>query len=477
MDREKNKQNETTNDLIDITSLVDSLWNDFKRIWIILAAVIVILTCGTVLYMKLTYHPYYTASATFVVNTYTASNYNANTYNEQAASQMAKTFPYILNSGILRELIGADLGTGGIPGSLSAEAMEDTNLFTLKATAGDGNTAFSILQSAMINYPKISDQVVGETTLELLDETGVPSSPTNPFSYKRCIEIGIVVGVVVDIVVLLVYSLLRTTIKTEDDFKKFLNIKCLGSVPLAKFKKRTGKIKEPVTIDNTRAPYYFKESLRSIRTRFSRRLDEKDAHIIVVTSAMPHEGKSTVSINLALSLAAKGEKVLLVDGDLRKPSIAGELGMGDYKGDDFGTVLRVPEILEKAIVNYKDTSLKLLLGVKPIKKPTKLLGSIKKNDFFNKLKNYADYIIIDTPPSALVSDASIMAAAADGTVFVVRQDYIQRDRIIEGVNMIAEANKNFIGCILNQTQPGITKRSYGGYMGYGYGDKEYGAAK
>ena len=77
----------------------------------------------------------------------------------------------------------------------------------------------------------------------------------------------------------------------------------------------------------------------------------------------------------------------------------------------------------------------------------------------------------------MVSDASIMASCADGTVFVVRQDYIQRDKIIEGVNMIAEANKNFIGCILNQTQPGITNRGYGGYGSYGYGEKEYGAAK
>lgn len=477
MDRDNNKQNESANDLFDITKIIDSLWNDFKRIWIILAAVGVIFVCGTVLYLKLTYSPYYTASATFVVNTYTASNYNINSYNEQTASQMAKTFPYILTSGVLYDMIGADLGTGGVPGTLKAEAMEDTNLFTLKATAQDGNTAYAILQSAMKNYPSISDQVVGETTLELLDETGIPSAPTNPFSYKKCIQIGIILGVVVDVIILLLYSFIRTTIKTEDDFKKFLNIKCLGSVPMAKFKKRSGKVKEPVTIDNTRAPYYFKESLRSIRTRLSRRLNEKDAHVIVVTSSMPHEGKSTVSINLALSLAAKGEKVLLVDGDLRKPSIAAELGLGDYKGDDFGTVLRLPEIMDKAIIDYKDTGLKLLLGVKPIKKPTKLLGSIKKNDIFNKLKEYADYVIIDTPPSALVSDASIMASCADGTVFVVRQDYIQRDKIIEGVNMIAEANKNFIGCILNQTQPGITNRGYGGYGSYGYGEKEYGAAK
>ena len=127
MDRDNNKQNESANDLFDITKIIDSLWNDFKRIWIILAAVGVIFVCGTVLYLKLTYSPYYTASATFVVNTYTASNYNINSYNEQTASQMAKTFPYILTSGVLYDMIGADLGTGGVPGTLKAEAMEDTN--------------------------------------------------------------------------------------------------------------------------------------------------------------------------------------------------------------------------------------------------------------------------------------------------------------------------------------------------------------
>lgn len=158
---------------------------------------ITIIVCGVIFcgYKRFTYSPYYIASSTFTISS-SISSENSNTYIENAtANQMAKSFPYILQSGAFKQVLAEDLGMQSVPGTIEAEVMENTNLFTLKVTESSPELAQKVLESVVKNYPSVAEFVIGSSQLTLMDESGVPTAPANPFSYKHELEIGAAIGI------------------------------------------------------------------------------------------------------------------------------------------------------------------------------------------------------------------------------------------------------------------------------------------
>ena len=467
--------------LIDITSLVDDIWKGFIRLWWLLLIIICGVGGAFFLKAKLTYHPYYLASATYAVNTSAVYGDSDSFYSQSKASELGTTLQYILTSNVMRTLVAEELGTEGVPGNIQVEVMEGTSLITISASAGDGQTAYQILQAVIKTYPTVAERVIGDTQLEVMDETGLPTVPANQAGAFGAAKKGAAAGVAVDFIVLLFYALTKKTVKKEEDFKKLLNVRCFGVIPRARFKKRGKKGSadaELVLMDNYRIPAGFVEAIRSVRTRMEQDAREKGNQVYLVTSAIPGEGKSTVAANLAISLAAKGKTVILADFDLRNPSLAGRLALKDYK---YGCidVLSKKVSLEEALITYKDTKLKVLPGGASVNKTSRLLAQEYVQEVIRDLRLMADYVIVDTPPCAVLSDACIIAPCADAALFVSRQDFARVDRIVEGIESLAETRINICGCILNEAEVGITgygySRSYGyGRYGYGYNSKKYG---
>lgn len=272
------------------------------------------------------------------------------------------------------------------------------------------------------------------------------------------------------------YAATRNTIRKEEDFKKLLNIRCLGSIPKANFKKRSSAQQECIVLDNKRIPPGFLEATRTLRTRLLKECKNNDLKTLLITSSMPGEGKSTVAVNLALSLAQKGLKVLLIDGDMRNPSLAKTLGMDrkDY-ANGFSEVVSGKATLEDSIITYKNTTVSMLLGGKPVESTERVLSRRTTKDIIEEAKKGVDFVIIDTPPGGMLADASILSEYADGAVFVVRQDWVRSDRVLEAIQNMSETGTTMIGCILNCAETGIT--GYGsGYSHYGsrYGYGSYG---
>lgn len=446
--REFSENREHREGLIDIAGLLDDLIKGaihMKWKFLILIVICTGIFCG---YKRLTYSPYYVASSTFTISS-SISSEDSNTYVENAtANQMAKSFPYILKSGALRSVVAEDLGLQSIPGEIEAEVMENTNLFTLKVTASDPETAHKVLQSVVKNYPSVAEFVIGSSKLTLMDETGVPTAPANPFSFRHEIMLGAAIGVFLCILLDLLFAFGKNTVKKEEDFKKLFNIRSLGIMPHAKFHKRRTKTEELVVLDNPRLPRNFLEASRIVRRRIERAKKETGMRSFLVTSAMPGEGKSTVSANIAIALAMKGHKVILVDADLRNPSTAKVLGM---KEQSVGTleVIRGEAQIGDAVQQYKDTSVMVLAGSNPIQDTSSVLSGKNMHQFVKELEKQADFVIIDTPPSGLLSDAAIVAQYVDGAVFVIRQDYTDVDRILEGMEILSGSGVAINGCILN----------------------------
>lgn len=188
------------------------------------------------------YTPLYTSKATFTILAAYVDNYAGYSYryyyNSQTASQMAVTFPYILNSYLLQEIVCEDLGVPYLNGSINAVAIPDTNLFTIMVTSTNPNDAYHILNSVIRNYPKVAEFVIGDTKMNMLSSPKVPTNPTNRPVYSRMTKIGFLAGCVLGCGFIFLYALTRTTIRKVDDVKKILNLECLGVLPVVKFKRR-----------------------------------------------------------------------------------------------------------------------------------------------------------------------------------------------------------------------------------------------
>ncbi len=467
---------EERNDDIDYLVVLDDMLKFFMRNWGVMLAVISVVCTITFITVRALYKPVYRATSTFIVSSSNSAGHDRTQYNNTVASQLGNVFPYLLTGDLMNKLVAEDLGVESLDGSISAEVLEGTSLITLKVEAGEAQLAYDILQSVIRNYPEVSSYVIGDVELKLMDESGVPIAPSNSPRFPFYIALGGLATAGVLVIIMFLYAVTRLTVRSEKDLKVLFNVPSLGSVPNVYAKKRTGKKKFRIAVDEENIPYFFVESFRTIRNRLEKEASEKNMRTIMVTSALPAEGKSTVAVNLALSLAHKDRRVILVDGDLRNPSVIKSLGIeGREKG--ILDVLTAGTKVGEALISYKENdNLFVLGGYGSYSNPPELLSSEYFRRLLEMLKRVADFVIIDTPPSAVVSDASIIANNVDGCVFVVRQDYAKLDSLQEGMDMMSGTGAHVVGTVLNGTEASVFSGGYGyGYYQYGgyYGKYGY----
>ena len=186
---------------------------------------------------------------------------------------------------------------------------------------------------------------------------------------------------------------------------------------------------------------------------------------------MPGEGKTTVSVNLALSLARKGARVILVDADLRRPSVKAALGIREpSQGLIDAAALDDPAQSASLLASVEGSTLRLLAGDTP-RKDVRQAPVRKIFRVIDFLRTQADYIILDTPPCGLLADSVSLARAADCAIYVLGAGAVQAPQALDGIQYLAESGTALLGCVLNGVQTRGQRYGYGyGYhYGYGYG--------
>ncbi|MGN0299323.1 MAG: polysaccharide biosynthesis tyrosine autokinase [Lachnospiraceae bacterium] len=472
MENEQNSLLQKEMGITVITTIVDDMWRGLKKFWWIL--LVIISLCTSAMYWRgvKSYTPVYEAYSTFVVNTKTAYGYNATYYNKVTAEQLSKTFPYILTSGVLKQVVANRLGLDSVPASIRAESMSDTALFTIRVRTSQAQMAYDVLQAVIESYPIVAEYIIGDTQLTLMDESGVPQKPVNLPDYRSGVKKGFVIGMVISIGLLVLYALSRNTVRQEKDLQNKSSLMHLGSIPTIQAKKRSQN-RACILMDEEKNKTVLGENLRSIRMHILSAIEKNHGKKILVTSAAEGEGKTTLSVNLAISLARKGYKVILVDGDLRNPSVADAMGLESKEGYEFHSLLSGKTLDQNCYQPYKKYSLSVVTGGKAEKKPNGLLIESKVKELLNQMAEQCDYLIIDTPPCDVVSDATIYARCVDAAVMVVRQDYTRIERILRAIETMSDTQVQMLGYVLNGTEAGITGYGYYGY-GYGYGYGHYG---
>ena len=308
----------------------------------------------------------------------------------------------------------------------------------------------------------------------IVDPAVKPIYPVKP-KKKLIVALALVMSLMFGVALAFLLDALDATIKNAEEVDHKLGFALLGILPLLKGMKD----KIDVTQEPNKAPIRafvhgeaagFKESVRTLRTGLTLASLEAPVQVMLFTSTVPGEGKTTTSANLAAAYGQM-EKVLLIDADMRRPTVAKQLNLAaGSKG--LSNAVAYPETLDESIHSIEDLGLDVMPSGPIPPNPLELLASKNFNEVLEKLKGRYDRIIIDSAPTHLVSDAAYLSTLVDGVVYVVKADSTNDKLVKSGLNRLDESNARILGVVLNQLD--LEKEAkYGGDYSYSYGAYDY----
>lgn len=418
---------------------------------------------------SLTYTPEYTSSATVVVS----EKGSGSAYSSLAVTnEMAGVFSEVFQSDALREKILEDTGEE-IRGSISCASIEETNLLVLNAVSPDPRQAFLLMNSALKHYEDVSGYVFSNASLEMVQEPQVPERPSNVsrlISMRNLLAAG---GAAAVILIVILFYLFRFTVKNAVSASRQLDGKIRGLIPFEK--KTAGKGKErkkqALLLSSPLVSMSFAEASRKAEARVEAHLRRKGLKVLLVASVSENEGKSTVAANLALALAEKHKKVLLIDADLHKPALYKIFSKHPGENLSFEDVLRGRVDWRSAVTADRQHHLYQLLQFKPAADPAALQGRPEIRDLLQTWREEMDYIIIDSSPVAVSANAEVWMELADSVLLVIRQDWSDVRVINDTVDLVWQSGTDFAGFILNAFRGEWTQ------AGRGYGYREYASGR
>ncbi len=468
MSMQEKTENQTEQISLLSFSPVTILQDVLKRWYLILIAAVL---AGMAAYVvsDLLYVPSYATTTTFVVS---AKGSSTTVYqNLSATTNLATVFSEVLNSSLLRKSILETLGMASFDGTIDASAIAETNLLTLRVTASDPRTAFLVTQAIIENHQIVSYQVLGDTILEVLQSPTVPVIPVNAAASFSYMKKATLLAAAAMCILLGGFSYRRDTVRSKQEAEKKLNCQILGEIQHEqKYKTLRSLLKRRKTsilITNPTTSFSYTETMRKLRRRIELQMP-KGGRAIMITSVMENEGKSTIAVNLALALAKKSKRVLLVDCDFRKPACYKIL---EYPWRGAGTVdVASGKIMpENAIVQMKDTGLFLLLERRGLRSSGEISSSEGLARLLKDAREHFDYVIVDTSPTSVTSDAECIMELVDASLLVVRQNQVSADGVNRAVTSLSNAQSKLLGCVINNVYALPQGAGYGYGYGYGYG--------
>ena len=455
-----------------------SILTDVAKRWLVIVAVTLLVGVASYIVTDLSYAPVYKTNTTFVV---TSRSSSTSVYtNLSTTNSLATVFSELINSSVLRKTILAEIGETSFDGQIDASVISGTNLMTLSVTASNPRTAFLVTRAIIDHHEEITYQVVDGVTLEVLQSPAVPASPSNYSNAMGTMKKMMLLAAVCTCAVLAAISYCTNTVRNSTDARQKLDCTYLGEIPHEhKYKtllSRLRRRKTGILINIPTTGFQFIENIRKLRSRVEHRMGE--GNVLIITSLLENEGKSTVAVNLALSLAQKHSKVLLIDCDLRKPACHILLEQKNIK-HGLRDVLTGKSDVAGAITRYRDSNLYMLLENTNSGNAATLISSENTQALISWARNEFDYIILDLPPMAVAADAERIMEYADASLLVIRQNTATVPSLNKAVSTLNSGKAKLVGCVLNNVYSVATLRGhhYGNRYGYGYGHYGYQSRK
>ena len=342
--------------------------------------------------------------------------------------------------------------------NLSATPVPGTLLVQIKATQSSPQLAHDVAAAAgeelIAQIAQFEQGKSAPVQARIIDQAGVDPAPILP-KPKRNLEEGTLLGLIVGLAAAFAAESIDRTIKEPNEVQTLVGAPLLALVP-----QHRGSIAKNLRLDKN--DDRTSEAFRSLRTSVRFLEVDQPLRTIVITSPSAGEGKSTVAINLAVAVAEAGERVILVDADLRRGRLADLFGVASEPGLTSVIIGKTPaaEALQPI-----GTRLALLPSGTYPPNPSELLGSTRAADAFDYLRAHADVVVIDAPPILPVSDAVVLSTQVDGVILVAKSGRTKHEAAAEAQRRLEVIGANVVGCVFN----GVSARtSYGTYENYRY---------
>ncbi len=434
--------------------------------WRIIAVSLLAVVAAAAVQTMLTPAVYASSSKIYLRATTPASATNNNQVATYAVSAGdLGTYLEVLTSPSVMDPLRTRLGLpAGFPLSVSGDVSQTSNMMTITATGGDPQLVARVATEA---GPVLAD--VAKKFSPLLASNGqaveadtivpasVPADPTSP-NAKRNLMLGALLGLALGVGLALLRHTLDTKVRTEEDIKALSKRPILGDIPMVK------SVKNGLLSLESDPHGRHAESIRRLRTNILFVDVTTGGHSFVVTSSVPGEGKTTTTINLALAMADAGSKVLLIDGDLRNPSVASTMGLDGSFG--LTTLLLGQADADDVIQRWRETTLHVLPAGPVPPNPSELLGSEPMEVLFGKLSHDYDFILVDSPPVVPVIDAVLINKLTHGLIMVVGAERTKKRDLASAVQSLETVDAPVAGFALNMVASGSSTTHRYGYYGY-----------
>jgi len=345
---------------------------------------------------------------------------------------------------------------------VSATVPLDTVLIEVTVTDSSPEQAAKIADALGEQFPATIEQLeqvaAGQASpvkVTLVRKAQVDPAPISP-KPSRNIALGLVLGLLLGFGLALLRDMLDTTIKGERDVEEVTDATVIGGISY------DADAPQHPLIAHADPRSHRAEAFRSLRTNL-RFIDAANhPRSIVFTSSVPGEGKTTTTANLALTIAAAGQRVCVIEGDLRRPRLLDYMGLEGSVG--LTDILIGRTEMTDVLQQFGETSMWVLGAGAIPPNPSELLGSAVMVNTIRKLEARFDYVLIDAPPLLPVTDAAILSTVAGGAVVVVGSGVVHKEHLRRALEALQAVNGNTLGLVLNRIPKGD---------GRGYGDYRY----
>ena len=456
---------------LDIVGIVDSLWK--HKIMIAALALVVAIT-SFVYTVFFTDHTYTSAGVVYLSNkSEVPTQQTAVSANDIVISRaLGETYKEILTTRSFYFEVSEDLNGMFTPGQvanmMSVEIINETELIRIRTTSVSPDVAYKVAKSIFNRAQARLSRIYPNGRVEVIDEPYLPTTPNAKGTVKKTM-LGFMIGAVIGIICVFVRKMFDIKVRNAADIVRRYGVSVLGELagPKTTGKKKKDKKDGSSThsdydvILNENSRFDTVETYKFIRTNIMFSIPKSDkGKVLVVTSAVPGDGKTTTSINLAITFAQTGAKVIIVDCDLRKARVHSYLGLKHSNG--ISNVLCGFADVESAVVKDVRENLDVLTVGNIPPNPAELLDSEEFGKVLTELQEKYDYILIDTPPMTVVADASIVMQGAHGVVVVARKNQTTFDMLDETIEGIKKSSAKPLGVVVLDSEQ--KEKKYGYYQ-------------
>jgi capsular exopolysaccharide synthesis family protein len=362
------------------------------------------------------------------------------------------------------ESLGIDEPVAQVVSRITIDNTPDTNIIQITAQAGSSEDALALAEAWMASLVAAIDEFEGDgtpgsapVTITMDQSAVVPTTPVYPD-----LQTSLIVGGVLGLGVGIAFALMRTAsdrrIRAADDVESRTGLPVIGTIPLTS-SPADSRLFDAGAMTDKGTRFAVAEALRALRTNLQFMDVDNPPRTIVVTSPLPSDGKSTIACNLALTLAASGRAVVLVDGDLRRSTVAATMGLPGGAGlsDVLSGRAEIADVLQRT---PQSPNLFVLTAGSVPPNPSEVLGSARMHQLVGDLAKHA-MVIIDAPPLLPVTDGAVLTHQSDGALLVVSLGKTTYDLLEKAVDTLTKAGGRALGVVLNRAPlRGIDSSTY-----------------